>query len=159
MKIPEGLIAALKETSESIREGARVPLADELYGYAVILAAAPTPPSQEAEPVKPYWPPVQEAIKDYLDGYALDDGEVYHEPNEIESLLIHDAIAGLLGDDKFKAEYQTWLRSTNNTHAPSDKLRHAAEELVEHFTSVQLPPDCTAFVRVEKLRDALEGKS
>jgi hypothetical protein len=41
----------------------------------------------------------------------------------------------------------------------SDKLRQAAEELVEHFTSVQLPPDCTAFVRVENLRAALEGKS
>ena len=49
MIIPEGLIAALKEASESIREDARATLADELYGYAAMLAAAPTPPAQEDE--------------------------------------------------------------------------------------------------------------
>jgi hypothetical protein len=62
-----------------------------------------------SEQIKGSWEPVQEAIKDYLSDYELYDGEICHVPNEIESLLIHDAIAGLLEDENFQKEFVKWL--------------------------------------------------
>lgn len=42
-------------------------------------------------------------VDDYVEFYALDDGECYHEPTEHERLLIEDAINGLIADDEFEA--------------------------------------------------------
>jgi hypothetical protein len=56
---------------------------------------------------------------------------------------------------------KTFVKEIIKRYTPpqSNKLRQAAKELVEHFTSVQLPPECTAFVKVENLRAELEKKS
>lgn len=91
-----------------------------------MLAAAPTPPAQEAEPGGyidkhgNFWS-VDRAEAEYSDGNILELQAVY-------------------------------------THPDTSELRKAAEELVEHFASIQLPPDCTAFVRVQNLRAALGKK-
>jgi hypothetical protein len=53
--------------------------------------------------------PVEDAIKEYLDDYELYDGEICHVPNEIESLLISDAVHGLIEDGAFVAAYGEWL--------------------------------------------------
>ena len=40
--------------------------------------------------------------------------------------------------------------------AEFDGLRKAAEELVDHFSSVEFPPDCAAFIKVHALRAELD---
>ena len=66
---------------------------------------APAAPSQEGmgEPVKRDWKAIESAVEDYVDGYELRDDPACHTPNEMERLLISDAIHGLLADDEFMA--------------------------------------------------------
>jgi hypothetical protein len=52
---------------------------------------------------------VQEAINNYVNDYEYDDGDSHHCPTAVESLLIHDALSGLLTDEKFAEEFTKWL--------------------------------------------------
>lgn len=86
----------------------RVP--DLIDTWQAALSAAPTPPVAERKPGS--WVPVQEAIDEYLSEYELDDGmENYYVPSEDEAFLISDAVQGLVGNEKFKKAYETWLKA------------------------------------------------
>jgi hypothetical protein len=53
-RVPDGLVDALKEASANLSDSARVPLGDELNGFALMLSAAPAQPEQpvaQGEPV------------------------------------------------------------------------------------------------------------
>lgn len=49
--------------------------------------------------------PLEFAIDNFVTEYELNDGEVFHRPNEFERLLIKDAIMGLIADHAFDAEW------------------------------------------------------
>lgn len=113
MNVPQGWkLVPTEPTKEMADEawkyGINGEAPDPVYSYKAMLQAAPTPPAPKPAPGS--WIPVQTAIDDYLSGYECDDGEsICHAPNELESLLIYDAVAGLLGDEKFSEEYGKWL--------------------------------------------------
>lgn len=62
-------------------------------------------------------------VDDYVEFYALDDGECYHEPTEHERFLIEDAINGLIADDEFEALMAA------SVAAERDELRAEVERL------------------------------
>lgn len=71
-------------------------------------------------------------VGDYLNDYEYDDGEnCCHAPNETEHVLIHDAIAGLLADEKFVAAFVDWrlLVETGQTLADVKRVMANSEAL------------------------------
>jgi hypothetical protein len=47
------------------------------------------------------WHAVSLAIRKYLEDYAFDTGECYHQPTEIETILLEDFTNGLVCDEDF----------------------------------------------------------
>jgi len=56
-------------------------------------------------------------VDGYLEEYALDDGEIYHEPSELESLLIHDAVHGLIDETPFLDALTDWWTAVKAARA------------------------------------------
>jgi hypothetical protein len=151
MKIPKGwpteeMLFAAREACDDMFQ------TDFIRAFKAALAAAPKPPA-----------PAQH-FEEQPDGsiHAIDPADVAPPAQEAEPVyqMYHEGA----WEDVQKSRID-WCKNHGlttrilYTHAPSEELRQAAKELVEHFTSVQLPPECTAFVKVENLRAALKGKS
>lgn len=62
---------------------------------------------------------VQDAVKEYLNGYEFRGDEACHTPTEDERLLIEDCVQGLLADDDFLNAMREWqlesLQARNRT--------------------------------------------
>lgn len=102
--------AALGGNSPAERSDARLVIRMFLDGAE----AAPTT-AQEAEPaparadIATLCDRMEAAQHDYAENYYLDDGEhAPHYPTEFESLLIVDALAGLLADEEWSEAYHAW---------------------------------------------------
>lgn len=49
------------------------------------------------------WKAINDAVKEYLDGYEMEGDGGYYVPNNRERAILDDAVAGLLADDDFLA--------------------------------------------------------
>lgn len=70
----------------------------------------------------------------FVESYELDDGEhAPHRPSDFESMLITDAIAGLLADEDWQEAYRAWdvARRAAGYQAPSVAAASAASLVAE----------------------------
>lgn len=93
-------------------------------------------------------------ISEWINDYEFDCGEgPSHSPNEFELLLIHDAFAGLTGDEEYQRLHAAWQALCPT---PEEKLYRATLRAVERLVAADPAVDSAEGQLLGQLSAAIE---